>query len=95
MRFDAADVLVPTADPSSTISTRQTSSDFSVNSLLTPSPPPSQQQQQQQLLRQQLSPHLPPTTGPASPGTSAIKFCFVTVFNKLDRLSMSNTYSLV
>jgi hypothetical protein len=50
MRFDPADVLVTSCpskptEQSPTISTRQTSSDFSVNSLLTPSPPPSQRQQ--------------------------------------------------
>jgi hypothetical protein len=69
MRFDPSDVLVPTApsvtDPASSItsSTRQTSSDFSVNSLLTPSPPPAQQQQQRPpSVPSDMPPHLPTTT---------------------------------
>ena len=72
MRFDAADILVPKApgktDPSSlstSTSTRQTSSDFSVNSILTPSPPPPSQGQQH---LEHSPPRLPPTAGPASPG---------------------------
>ena len=67
MRFDPADVLVPSApsvtDPASSItsSTRQTSSDFSVNSLLTPSPPPAQQQRPLSV-PSDMPPHLPTTT---------------------------------
>ena len=67
MRFDPADVLVPSApsvtDPASSItsSTRQTSSDFSVNSLLTPSPPPAQQQRPPSV-PSDIPPHLPTTT---------------------------------
>ena len=66
MRFDPADVLVTsspskTTEPSPTISTRQTSSDFSVNSLLTPSPPPSQRQQSPSLAPG-IPSSLPPTT---------------------------------
>ena len=71
MRFDPADVVVSKAtsnnDTTQTFSTRQTSSDFSVNSLLTPSPPPPTSSQPPQHQHQQHSPTLP-TAGPTSPG---------------------------
>jgi hypothetical protein len=83
MRFDPADVMVtpPATETSPTLSTRQPSSDFSVNSILTPSPPPMTQQPQQRASPAALPATLPPTAAGA-PALAAAAALFPGIYGQ-------------